>query len=1182
MKKFYYQCIALFLLLFTGKQAEAQYHLNLDGTNDYVRVTNYAALQGSTAVTVEAWINATAWKTPLYKGSVICTGNNTVQNNGFDLRAGENGKAEFNLSIAGNWVTATSPAIMQLGTWYHVAGVYSGDSVMIYINGVLRGLTIVSGGMIPSTTGNLCIGESPGWLGRSFSGHIDEVRFWNYGRVQSEITSTICSSLAGNEPGLVGYWKLDANSGTTTAINSVAGGNNGTLINTTVANVWTAGDYTCTLSSPDVGAGALAGPASNFNLTNAEQIKVTVSNYSTNPLTGFPISYKIGNNAPVTETMNGTVPPFGTYTYTFTQTADLSAYQNYTVKTYTGLSGDVNASNDTLVKVVSNFAIGTNFGLNFDGLDDKVIINDSPSLNPTSAITVEAWINASAWRNSIADGSIIAKDVDAPNRGYVLRCGNNGSVEFMISDNGSWKSAASASVMLTNRWYHIAGVYDGSNVMLYINGELIAKTPAASFSPSPTNLYFGEDPTWSGRTFNGTLDEIRIWNVARTQSEIQNNMTASFAGNEAGLAAYYKLDEGLGSNVIFDATANTNNGTLNNFVLANAWVSGYELMSNDATVIGLDAPNNLTAFAGATRLKVKIKNTGFSPISNIPVSYRVNNGPATTETIAATLQPNEVYTMLFNKVEDVSSLTSATFSATAALASDEDTRNDSTASLLTKQGSGNILVAFNGIQHDFAANGQTRFADVIFPEGPEQWSQVIMHVSVACPTTGCDPWDQAGKISLFKGGQEYELGRFVTPYGKACGPWDIDVTDFKTLLVGKQKLQSFIQVWGPSGWLLTVTFEFVKGATATPYQTITPLWNTDYHIYGDPNIPYTLPNFNVPISAQSSTANLRMTITGHGQGNTSNAAEFINQTHHVYINGSSTYNHNLWKANCGSNTCNNQSGTWTLSRAGWCPGQGVTPYENNLTSNMTPGSNLNIGYVLQTYTNLLNTGYNGGSHTEPYYRIHAYLVQSSDSAQNFSDYLNASATRVTAPVFAPTLSANEIVKGVVKNTGSVAMVNPRFSYFLNGVLMATDTLFATLNPGDSIEHTFTQTADMSVQNDYTIHTLVTSTGDANAADDVATLRIWQITGIDHVSNPIGITVMPNPSNGQFKVSVSGVKGKVSLSVFDMQGKEVYSKNEETQSNKYDTQIDLGKVAKQMYFLRIKSDDGISIQKIEVQ
>ena len=153
----------------------------------------------------------------------------------------ENGKAEFNLSIAGNWTTATSAPIMQTGTWYHVAGVYSGDSIMIYINGVLRGLNIVSGGMIPST-GNLCIGESPGWLGRSFNGRIDEVRFWNYGRTQSQITSTICSSLTGTEPGLVGYWKLDANNGTNSAINSVAGGNNGILINTTLASVWQGGD----------------------------------------------------------------------------------------------------------------------------------------------------------------------------------------------------------------------------------------------------------------------------------------------------------------------------------------------------------------------------------------------------------------------------------------------------------------------------------------------------------------------------------------------------------------------------------------------------------------------------------------------------------------------------------------------------------------------------------------------------------------------------------------------------------------------------------------------------------------------------------------------------------------------------------------------------------------------------
>jgi hypothetical protein len=187
MKKFNYRSLVCALLMLFGYKADAQYHLHLDGVNDYVRVITYPSLQSATAVTVEAWINATAWKTPIYKGSVICTGNNIGQNNGFDLRAAENGTAEFNVSIAGTWVTATSAPIMQTGTWYHVAGVYSGDSIMVYINGVLRGLTIVAGGMVPST-GNMNIGESPGWTGRSFNGKIDEVRFWNYGRSQSEIT----------------------------------------------------------------------------------------------------------------------------------------------------------------------------------------------------------------------------------------------------------------------------------------------------------------------------------------------------------------------------------------------------------------------------------------------------------------------------------------------------------------------------------------------------------------------------------------------------------------------------------------------------------------------------------------------------------------------------------------------------------------------------------------------------------------------------------------------------------------------------------------------------------------------------------------------------------------------------------------------------------------------------------
>lgn len=128
---------------------------------------------------------------------------------------------------------------------------------------------------------------------------------------------------------------------------------------------------------------------------------------------------------------------------------------------------------------------------------------------------------------------------------------------------------------------------------------------------------------------------------------------------------------------------------------------------------------------------------------------------------------------------------------------------------------------------------------------------------------------------------------------------------------------------------------------------------------------------------------MRMTISGHGQGNTNNAAEFSQMTHQVQVNGANTFPHNLWKSNCGSNTCTDSSKQWDIITCRLVSGQEVIPIVNNLTGNVTPGSSTTLGYVLQTYTNLLNTGYNGGSHTEPYYRIHAYLVEGSDSARNF-------------------------------------------------------------------------------------------------------------------------------------------------------------------------------------------------------
>jgi hypothetical protein len=103
--------------------------------------------------------------------------------------------------------------------------------------------------------------------------------------------------------------------------------------------------------------------------------------------------------------------------------------------------------------------------------------------------------------------------------------------------------------------------------------------------------------------------------------------------------------------------------------------------------------------------------------------------------------------------------------------------------------------------------------------------------------------------------------------------------------------------------------------------------------------------------------------------------EFYETTPHLWVNGTQAYEHHLWKTDCATNECTAQQGTYTYSRAGWCPGQDIQANIWALDTYFTAGENIEIDYILEDYTNLLNTGYNGGTHTEPHYKIYAYLIE---------------------------------------------------------------------------------------------------------------------------------------------------------------------------------------------------------------
>ncbi|PKP01870.1 MAG: hypothetical protein CVU11_13795 [Bacteroidetes bacterium HGW-Bacteroidetes-6] len=619
-----------------------------------------------------------------------------------------------------------------------------------------------------------------------------------------------------------------------------------------------------------------------------------------------------------------------------------------------------------------------NFALDLDGVNDKIGVTNSASLNPTTALTVEAWINADVWKSSVYGGVIVGKQATSPDRGYCLTAGENGKAEFTVAIANIWISVASPAIMGLNSWYHIAGVFDGSVIKIYINGQLQATNTASGTisAATTTTMYLGENPTWSGRYFEGTIDEVRIWNTARSQSEIQSEMDNELTGNETGLVAYYNMNEGAGTSV-GDATSNSNAGTMLNMDPFTDWVNGFVVSAADVGVTGIASPSVMGGpMTGSEKISVEIKNFATTPVSGFDVHYSLNGGAVVTETVSSTILPFESLIYTFSAPENMNGQSICTIKAYTSYAPDVNLVNDTVESVITRTLQFNI---FDNVQHNFGSAGQTQNTTLYMPDSLTEYSQILIHVDLNCPGGGCDPWDQLGCVNMIKDNEKFELLRYITPFGVACGGWVFDVTDFRNYLTGKVNFESYIQVWGASGWLLLASLELVPGTPAYKYINVQKLWDKDNQVYGDPSVSYDLTDTLMMIPSNTEAAKIRLTTTGHGQGNTNNAAEFFDATHSIEVDGSAEFSQHLWNSNCGSNTCSPQSGTYTYSRAGWCPGQDVQPWFFNLSGLYTAGSTASFDYVLQTYTNLLNTGYNSGSHTEPYFRIKGYLVSYSNS-----------------------------------------------------------------------------------------------------------------------------------------------------------------------------------------------------------
>ncbi len=221
-------------------------------------------------------------------------------------------------------------------------------------------------------------------------------------------------------------------------------------------------------------------------------------------------------------------------------------------------------------------------GNQFYGVKDRCLefVNATDTVNFTngtwgqyihgqSAMTMEAWVRFSA----INDASyVIFEPIDSSWLGFSLRVFSTGVLDIAgrsIRPADAGESATGTTVLAINTWYHLCGVinYTAKTITSYINGNLEKHETGLSFA---SNTYTMGTPSIvsrignhsiSGRNVEGKIDEVRIWNHARTAEQIKRYIHTRLYGTETGLVAYYPMDEGTGSTA-YDMSQNSNNGTI--------------------------------------------------------------------------------------------------------------------------------------------------------------------------------------------------------------------------------------------------------------------------------------------------------------------------------------------------------------------------------------------------------------------------------------------------------------------------------------------------------------------------------------------------------------------------------------------------------------------------------------------
>ena len=579
--------------------------LDFDGTDDYVLLPNEADFDFTSAMTVAAWIKVDAFTTE-WQGIVTKGGDNAWRLQ----RYGNTNHIEFGTTGLSNMDLEGSTDVAD-GNWHYIAGVYDGYNKYLYVDGNIDAAAYNVTGTISTTNDTVEIGAAAQYSNRNFNGLIDEVRIWNVARSHTEIQNNMNKVLTGNENGLVAYYKFDMFRGTYLYDHS-GNGHTGRLHNMAsndwVTSGWTAQGET-TVNTTDV-----------YDITtNTAKSGGTIVTGGSYPITAKGVVWDTIDNPDLTHNIGKTNEgsATGTFTSTLTGLSDTTVYyvRAYVTNIYGTAYGDVKSFTTKMSSPPAMNPPGN--ALDFDGTDDYVVLSDENGFDFTNAMTVAAWIKVNSFTEEWQ--AIVTKGNGA---WRLQRFWNTDHIDFGTTGLSNQDLEGTTNVNDGN-WHYVAGVFDGTKKYLYVDGNLDdSVSVTGSISTTDDEVEIGANSNGNSKNFDGLIDEVRIWNVARTQTELNYNMHIVLSGNETGLVAYYKFDVSSGT-YLYDHTGNDHLGKLHNMNNSDWVTSGWPLQlkpllnTTDAFDIGVDTAKSggVNIYEGASSITAKgvVWNTSGNP-----------------------------------------------------------------------------------------------------------------------------------------------------------------------------------------------------------------------------------------------------------------------------------------------------------------------------------------------------------------------------------------------------------------------------------------------------------------------------------------------------------------------------------------------------------------------------------------